>query len=345
MTKNRRDRQHAVLSDSELDTLLAATDDELLDYVRASAHPQAGLMAIIATSDGKTADPLSSALRDPSNGDRVIATIEVRTLAGHLADAVDQAPVASLTRARGVADAIDLAHDGALGLASVLECDPPPPSDCARAADASALALAEARACIRAYASGLALALDIARDLADALDRAAAGDLPTAGDFSSALIVFFRDRDLDRDLDRVLDRALALDRAVTRDRDRDRALDRALDTFADDSDVALARGLARGLTRDLASACDLASDLASDLDIDLGPIRHLSTIQVDASGTDLSHGAFPDLSVLEGVVWTDDTIWPPGMAPQVLARSMKIRPGVYQVRGGSEREWARLISV
>ena len=65
---------------------------------------------------------------------------------------------------------------------------------------------------------------------------------------------------------------------------------------------------------------------------------------IDASGADLSGLDLADVSVLEGVVWTEETTWPPGIRGEVQAQSEVIREGVYQVRGGSEREPAGLVT-
>ncbi|WP_331766975.1 hypothetical protein [Embleya sp. NBC_00896] len=53
---------------------------------------------------------------------------------------------------------------------------------------------------------------------------------------------------------------------------------------------------------------------------------------VDASGVDLSRLDLTDPGILVGVVWTDTTVWPHGMAQVVRARSNRIAAGVYQVR-------------
>jgi hypothetical protein len=47
--------------------------------------------------------------------------------------------------------------------------------------------------------------------------------------------------------------------------------------------------------------------------------------------------------VLEGVLWTEGTTWPPHMCEQVRLRSREIRPGVYQVQRGGERDPSELI--
>jgi hypothetical protein len=40
------------------------------------------------------------------------------------------------------------------------------------------------------------------------------------------------------------------------------------------------------------------------------------------------------LRTLDGVTWTRETTWPPGITRQVEEHSEEIRPGVYQVRLG-----------
>jgi len=65
--------------------------------------------------------------------------------------------------------------------------------------------------------------------------------------------------------------------------------------------------------------------------------------EVDASGADLSALDLTDISVLAGVVWTEETAWPPGIAGQVRVRSREIRPRVYRVCGGSQRDPSELV--
>jgi hypothetical protein len=45
-----------------------------------------------------------------------------------------------------------------------------------------------------------------------------------------------------------------------------------------------------------------------------------------------------DVEMVAGVIWDETTAWPPGIADQVRAASQEIRPGVYRVGGGSERD-------
>ena len=52
MTADFRDRRRVSLSEAELDAVLSAANDELLDYVRAAADPDAGLLAIMTAREG-----------------------------------------------------------------------------------------------------------------------------------------------------------------------------------------------------------------------------------------------------------------------------------------------------
>lgn len=131
-------------------------------------------------------------------------------------------------------------------------------------------------------------------------------------------------------------------------------LDRTVD-LADDlsRDLGLTRGLSR--TRDLAVARDLARGRARDRATDL--VRGLQEAvgwaeqlvgrshegEVDASGADLSALDLTDISVLVGVVWTEETAWPPDIADHVRAWPREIRRGIYRICGGSERDPSELL--
>jgi hypothetical protein len=147
-----------------------------------------------------------------------------------------------------------------------------------------------------------------------------------------------RTRALDLDRAHSLDRALNLAGALALDLDRDLALAlaRALDldrtlNSALNLDITRASTFVSGLVRWLDRAVSLARDAA------LG----LRAEQVDASGADLSDVEVGDIEALDGVVWTRQTIWPPGIARQVEAHSEEIGDGVYRVRLG-RRDEARM---
>jgi hypothetical protein len=152
----------------------------------------------------------------------------------------------------------------------------------------------------------LTVALDLALEVWTDLNRARA---------------YIRARDIARDLDHR--RAFALDLARVLDSDLARELASTLDR-------AFARALGRGVfVRPLdivvRRALDLARELASTLDA-----QHL-----DASDTDLSDMEIGHLDALDGIIWTNQTTWPPGIADQVRVHSQEIRPGLYQVRLGN----------
>lgn len=51
------------------------------------------------------------------------------------------------------------------------------------------------------------------------------------------------------------------------------------------------------------------------------------------------------MDMLDGIIWTPETTWSADLAAEVRYQSDEIRPGVYQVRGRSEREPANLVTV
>jgi hypothetical protein len=183
----------------------------------------------------------------------------------------------------------------------------------------------------------LNLVLDLARNLGrDLLDQVLARDhiLVLARDLARVLV-------LARDLDQVLVRDLVPARGLLANvNTRARANARNLANYLD-------RALDRGLVLALADARALARAWA--LALSPGPIRvrdlvdAFADVRLDASGVDLSALRFPDLEVLAGVVWSDETVWPEGVAELVRARSEQIGYRVWQVRGGSEREPSALV--
>jgi hypothetical protein len=192
------------------------------------------------------------------------------------------------------------------------------------------LSTASARELIRDLARARDLAIDLAIGLDDELDLAGlrgynldpevAGDLGVVGGLA---------RDLASDLDRTLDLARDLAQYLETYRPRPREGD---DARA--SDIALNRDLARELTRIVDLAVALGRTLARARD----RARTRAPSEIDAAGADLSRANFSDLSLIEGVIWTRETIWPPGVAEQVERLSEEIAPGVYRVRGGTERD-------
>jgi hypothetical protein len=136
-----------------------------------------------------------------------------------------------------------------------------------------------------------------------------------------------------RDRDKALERARALAEEIAANLARANELDR-------DSDEALARAgsqaaeLADALTSPtLRSMASRASRVLAQTRL-RGVSESLDAVQMDVSGRDLSVLESLDagqLGVLKGVIWTDETRWPPGLTEPIRARSHEIRPGVYQI--------------
>lgn len=93
----------------------------------------------------------------------------------------------------------------------------------------------------------------------------------------------------------------------------------------------LERVLARAYPYDLTE--ELIGDVVNDL------VQDLQTIEVDASGLDLHHLHVEEVEMVAGVLWTADTVWPPGITGQVRERSKEVAPGTFRVCGrGTEHQ-------
>jgi len=60
-------------------------------------------------------------------------------------------------------------------------------------------------------------------------------------------------------------------------------------------------------------------------------LNALNAIPVDVSGVDFSGMTSLKLEVLDGVMWSQETVWPAGFMEQIAAQSKEIHPGVYQI--------------
>ncbi|WP_182885745.1 hypothetical protein [Microbispora sp. H10885] len=175
-----------------------------------------------------------------------------------------------------------------------------------------------------------AITVIMTRDLAHDVAR----DIDLAREIATGL-------DHGREWDDGLDLAHILDLAL----DHARALTRALASKGPNAgDLWRAVGLAARLTaaidrerdhaRVFAHASGLAASLAS-IKVD-SLIEHLNSIEVYVSDTDLSFLDLNDIDVLNGVVWTQFTIWPPSLIEEIRRRSHEIGPGLYQIGWRSE---------
>jgi hypothetical protein len=296
MTSNDDAERPIELTDLQLDQLLKAANEDLLDHVRRTAdlsHPLAVIMSQTAAGN-----------------DLAALMIRMRSASNALARDLDRprdlafALFRDLKRARDLVRAGDRARDGIRGLtladarafAAKLGFDLGFDGDLERAvAEARARAVAEARA--HCGALGLGDKQDRARAIAEELASIASltDDLGRAGDSARALA---------DDLGRAGDSA----RALTEDLGRARAVDRA-------------RVFAHNLNRTFVDARTLADLIGAQ--------------PIDASGADLSNVKIAHLEILRGVVWTRETVWPTGIANWVRHGSREIGPGVYQVHLGN----------
>lgn len=168
---------------------------------------------------------------------------------------------------------------------------------------------------------------DLDRDLARARGRVR--DLDRILALESVLALsFYSVLDLESVLGRCRGLASDLDRALGRFRGLARDLDLELD-FNGARDYVRVGDLDRDLVRDLAHGFEVAVSIARRVQ------EGLRAREVDASGSDLSGmGEISDIELLDRVVWTRQTIWPPGIVSLVEAHSEKIGDGVYKVRVG-----------
>lgn len=305
MIGNHGNRHHGALSDRELDALLATASDELLTYVRRWTNPTTALLAIMAADNihepnAATADENTDVfLAREHAGDHALAAIEMRALAAAFDYVLDENCARSLTHASYRAHDLDHAYDPALDLV-----------------------LRRARTLAHELIHTLTYAVDHAFN--PALGGAFDDTLTQARNLGDAL------EEATSIITALLDslpppHGLSLTRICT-----------AAEAIA--LDLTEARDNVQQLTRSIVRAGNLAGRLDHAVGGRINSIRQLRSGQVDVSGTDLSRGNFSDLKVLEGVIWTPRTIWPAGLVANLLPLSAEIGPGVYQVRGGSERD-------
>jgi len=290
------------MTDTRLDQLLAAANRELLDHVEATADSHRALTAIMTRSTQEAPSPQTTAPAISHDPDQPWAAlmITMRVRARDLGRALDRTLHLALYRAHGLGldDISELTRrlGGTRRLAHGLGRDPNLVSDLIRDLNLG-------RELISELGSEFDLARDLAHDLAHDLDL---------GHTRADRRALGRALDLGRSLNMALDRAFDPAPRLRSDLIRDLIINLGRDLISD-----LGRTLGSEIISELGSASDLARDLARDLDAQ----------QVDASGADLSGLEIRHLDVLDEIIWTRQTTWPPRIADQIEARSEEIRPG------------------
>lgn len=197
--------------------------------------------------------------------------------------------------------------------------------------------------CARARAVALARELDHAQELAREFSGRDLKRLRRPGPGRAYDIIRDRDHALLHDCARALLRARALALALALDLDRDPSR-RLAESIASSLNLVGDRGHSRESVLSLQPFLDSFYSRAAVRAL-TGAVpgarriaRELGERQADASGADLSGMEIRHLGTLDGITWTHETTWPPGITGQVRQNSAEIRPGVYQVRLGDARD-------
>jgi hypothetical protein len=347
MTSNDDTGRPGELTDAQLDHLLGATSEELLAHVHATADPTRTLTAIMNTASSPPPPTRARANRGPES--TAATMIRLRARARALDQALDQAR-----------DQVrDLAL-GALGRPTIRTLSPTlSPLTRFRRMEGYPRSLACFLACIALWGAPIAATDFLGPGFLQPAVRALFSHGPiavmllvlaTSALAAAALVVATDpDRARTRALSHALSHARTLDQALDQARDRACGIShlpgraRATTRNLDSAGVrALARNLDRAAALDrnyaLYRSRDRARDQATGIHHALDHISGLASAirdhPVDASGTDLSHLTITDLQVLDGVIWTPQTTWPPGIAARVGKLSDEILRGVYQVHIG-----------
>lgn len=355
------------LSDSELDAVLARADADLLDHVRARTHPDQALLAMMATNDGNI--PVSAAAEAtvcsatvacvPS--DHAVTVIAMRLRTRDIDCGLNQLLLQTDSMSGFVAAVaqlhVALVEADAIGNTARGRHHPPGRW---RGLRWLALIVGACRASLRLAKLAHLLKTPVVR-LSAAADRipryefdretselrswvlelAGSAECDACGNSEirslCAALVQVVD-DLSRDLP-------ALDQSLTRVRS---LLHAVLPKYAEKTrKPRLKIGLWRrreialsisGLATQAIAAVETIEGADENLARakSLNPVKPLAAVEIDASGADLSTTDVSDLQMLEGVIWTDATTWPPGTTEVIRAHSDAIGEGVYQVRRGNE---------
>lgn len=310
------------LTDSELDAILDAVQDELIAHVQQVADPTAALVAMMSDSDNAQISSQAAVVPDLNEmiSERLAAVIEMRSRAAEVHSRLAEV----VGRARSLAVDLDkeLHNHGDLTIAVV-----------------AALAFAQHRD--RHLAQLLFHARDLAIEITYDLTRVRRLDRELALDRDIEVLKELSNNALEphaldgvRELDRAfaLTRQLTFDEQITHARELSIRLDRA-------RRLSGLRERWHNLDRTNAHQIALAIDVAlvRARDLAAAVFRRLDAFEVDVASADLSRFEIADLTILTGVIWTNSTIWPPGMVRRVESLSQELTPGVYQIRPDGQR--------
>lgn len=206
--------------------------------------------------------------------------------------------------------------------------------------------------------SDLAIGLKVTRAIARHRDRRLIHLLDEACDFAVGItydLIQIRrlDRELmvNRDLDVIgefsrdvnrgqtfdgiheLDKALTLDRQLRIDQQINEARELLIDLNRArrlSEDRMKQKNLSREEARKFALQIELA--LGRSVDASTEILYRLNMLEVDACSVDLSELKIVDPTILIGVIYTDDTVWPSTISKSINKLSDPLSPGFYKIR-------------
>lgn len=319
-----RDSREYELTDDELDSILASAHSEIVTHVQQTVDPSAALIAIMVDSD------LPEALPEP-----VVPCPSSRQMVPRQLTAVIETRYRALEVHQRLADVVRRARNLAIDLDREL-------SDHSDLTIAVLSALEFARQRDRHLVQLLSHARDLAVQVVYDLicinrlnhDLFADKDAAVVREHSKSDIVYDQSFDGIRELDRYYAslRHRFIDDQIRDARELSIRLEKArrLSNFRERW-----RNLDRQHAHELALAIDLALDHAKDLAA--GVIYQLDAVEINVVAADLSQVKIDDPTVLVGVIWADNTIWPAEVVEDVGSLSMELAEGIYQVRPDGQR--------
>ena len=301
----------------QLDSILANVRNEVLAHVHSTSDLASALLKIMDSEDGQmVADDAS--VRPPTGvivADRLSTVVNMR----HRAMEIPKRLRTIIPDARLLAGDLDrdLNHYGDLAIGIKVT---------------RVIARHRDRRLIHYLDEARELTVGITYDLIQIrrLDREVTmnRDLEVIGELS-------RDVNRGQTLDDIhgLDKALTLDRQLRIDQQIDEARELLIELNRArrlSEDRMKKKNLSREEARKLALEIELA--LGRSLDTSTEILYRLNMLEVDACSIDLSELKIADPTILIGVIYTDDTVWPSKISKSINKLSYSLSPGFYKVR-------------